>query len=73
MAIMSHDNCGLDYSPMNQMELSHVKKLATYQVTVMRLMFQINQKKVGINEKGTRGTGSQSMMNGVETGLLEYR
>ena len=28
MAIMSHDNYGLDYSPMNQMERSHVKKLA---------------------------------------------
>jgi hypothetical protein len=29
MAIMSrHENCELDYSPMNQMEHSHVKKLA---------------------------------------------
>ena len=28
MAIMSHKNFGLDYSPMNQMEHSHVKKLA---------------------------------------------
>ena len=27
MAIMSHKNCGLDYSSMNQMEHSHVKKL----------------------------------------------
>ena len=28
MAIMSHKNCGLDYSRMNQMEHSHVKNLA---------------------------------------------
>ena len=27
-AIVSHENCGLDYSPMNQMGNSHVKKLA---------------------------------------------
>ena len=28
MAIMSHKDCGLDYSPMSQMVRSHVKKLA---------------------------------------------
>jgi hypothetical protein len=28
MAIASHENCGLDYSSMNQIEHSHVKKLA---------------------------------------------
>ena len=40
-------NCVLDYSPMNQMEISHFKKQLT------RLMFQIKQKKVFIvREKG---------------------
>ena len=28
MAFMIHNNYGLDYSPMNQMDHSHVKKLA---------------------------------------------
>ena len=28
MAMMSHKDCGLDYSPMSQMVRSHVKKLA---------------------------------------------
>ena len=28
VAIMSHENCGLDYGLMNQMEHSHVKNLA---------------------------------------------
>ena len=28
MAIMSHKDCGLEYSPMSQMVRSHVKKLA---------------------------------------------
>ena len=64
MAIMSHENGGHDYSPMNQMEHSHVKKLAN------EIDVQINQKKVCINEERTRRTRSQSMMNGIETRLL---
>ena len=28
MTIMSHENCGLDLIPVNQIENSHVRKLA---------------------------------------------
>ena len=66
MAIMSYENCGLNCSPMNQMEHSHVKKWLAN-----KLMFQINQKKVCKNETGTRRTSSQSAMNGIDTMLLE--
>jgi hypothetical protein len=66
MASMSHENCGLDYDPMNQMEHSHhVKKLAN------EIGVSDHQMKVCINKKGTRRTGSQSMMNGIERRLLE--
>ena len=37
----------------------------------MGLMFQINQKEVCINEKGTPRAGSKGVVNGIETRFLE--
>ena len=34
MAIMSHENCGLDHSPMNQMEHFPVVKKLHYEIDV---------------------------------------
>ena len=51
MAIMSHDNCGLDYSPMNQMELSHIKKLASYQVPASNEIDVSDQSEEGWHQR----------------------
>ena len=61
MAIMSHKDCGLDYSPMNQMVHSHVKKLANKMDAIVQSEEVLHQQKV------TRRTSSQSLMNGIET------
>ena len=65
MAMMNHENCGLDLSPMNQMEHSLLKKLAN-EIDVL------DQSEECLHQqKGTRRTGSQSVMNGIETMFLE--
>ena len=64
---MSHKNsCGLDHYLMNQMEHSHVKKLAK-EIDVL------DQSEEGFHlQKGTRRTGcSESVMNGIATSFLE--
>ena len=54
MSIMSHKDCGLDHSPMSQMVRPEINVL--------------DQSEEGIHQKkGTRRTGSRSVMNGSET------
>ena len=65
MAVMSHENCGLDYSPINQIEHSHVKKL------VNEIDVSDQSEEDLLRQKGTRRSGPQSVMNGIETRFLE--
>ena len=52
---------------MNQMEHSNVKKL----LVANKINFS-SQSEEGLHQqKGTRRTGSPSVINGIETGLLE--
>ena len=49
MATMSHENCGLDYSPMNQMKHSDITKKLANEIDVS------DQSEEGLNQyKGNR-------------------
>ena len=57
--IMSHENCGLEYSPRQFI----IWCIPMSSNLLMRLMLQINQRKVVyINEKGIQRTGFHSVM-----------
>ena len=54
MADMSHENRGLDYSPMNQMEHSHVKKLANEIDVSDQSEEGLHQRKVNTKNRFTK-------------------
>ena len=62
MAIVSHENCGLVYSPMNPKEHSHVKKLA-------KKIDVSNQSEEGLHQRkgNAKNRFSKCVMSGIET------